>query len=339
MAADGDPFGPASDAWEALLPKIACPTVFLAPWWVSAWHQVFGPPVAGRDPFTVLLVEDGGELVGVVPLMSEGDRLVLVGDPDLFDYQDLIVTEGREAEVATALLAYLSDWDSGGRAWTALELPSVPADSATADALVEAADGGGFRVEITEAAVAPVAELPGTWDEFLGSLSKKHRHELRRKIRKIEAAGTVLQVTVGDPSALDPTALRADVEDFFRLMSATGEAKTAFLTPDRRRFFHLLAERAADRDVLRLSFLELDGERVAACMVFDYAGVYLLYNSGYDPARSDLSVGLINKAFAIREAIESGRRRFDFLKGAERYKYDLGGRDRPIHRIVVTRSR
>ena len=51
----------------------------------------------------------------------------------------------------------------------------------------------------------------------------------------------------------------------------------------------------------------------------------------------DLSVGLINKAYAIREAIEAGRRRFDFLKGAERYKYSLGGQDRAIYRIVVTR--
>ena len=167
----------------------------------------------------------------------------------------------------------------------------------------------------------------------MASLAKKHRHELRRKIRKLEAAGEARQVTVTDAQGLEE-----EMEDFLRLMGGTSEDKAAFLTPERRRFFHLLAKRAADRGALKLSFLEVDGERLAACLIFDYAGVFMLYNSGYDPARSDLSVGLINKAFAIREAIGFGRRRFDFLKGAERYKYSLGGRDRAIYRILVTRS-
>jgi CelD/BcsL family acetyltransferase involved in cellulose biosynthesis len=50
-----------------------------------------------------------------------------------------------------------------------------------------------------------------------------------------------------------------------------------------------------------------------------------------------LSVGLLNKALCIREAIEEGRRAFDFLRGSERYKYDLGGTDRLLYRIAVRR--
>ena len=99
------------------------------------------------------------------------------------------------------------------------------------------------------------------------------------------------------------------------------------MTEARERFFTELMETAAARGRLKLSMLEFDGVRVAACISFDYEDSYLLYNSGYDPAYSQLSVGFVNKAWTIKDAIESGKRTFDFLRGIERYKYDLGAED------------
>ena len=329
LAADGDsPFGSLSGACETLLGMTACPTVFSAPWWISAWHRVFADGEAAR----IIEVRDACDLVGIAPLIRAGDRLLLAGDPDLFDYQDFILVKGRELELTGALLDFLEDRRFGQAPWRSLELPSTRVDSPTNEALTAAAQSRGLTVDRRQAGVAPVVDLPGSWEEYVSSLPKKHRHELRRKMRRLEASGEVRQVTFADGNGLEPR-----VEEFLRLMSATNEDKAAFLTPERRRFFHLLAQEAASRGALRLSFLEIDGLRTAACLIFDFAGAYMLYNSGYDPARADLSVGLINKAYAIREAIEAGRRRFDFLKGAERYKYSLGGQDRAIYRIVVTR--
>ena len=76
---------------------------------------------------------------------------------------------------------------------------------------------------------------------------------------------------------------------------------------------------------------------MASCICFDYADTYLLYNSGYDPEYSSLSVGLLNKAFCIKEAIEVGRDTFDFLRGTERYKYDLGGKNSSVYQMVIRR--
>ena len=46
----------------------------------------------------------------------------------------------------------------------------------------------------------------------------------------------------------------------------------------------------------------------------------------------------LNKAYAIKEAIEVGRSRFNFLKGSERYKYELGGIGTPIHNILISKK-
>ena len=61
-----------------------------------------------------------------------------------------------------------------------------------------------------------------------------------------------------------------------------------------------------------------------------------LYNSGYDPDYVGLSAGLLSKALAIKDSIEKVRKKFDFLKGSEEYKYHLGGKEVPLYRCLVT---
>ena len=109
------------------------------------------------------------------------------------------------------------------------------------------------------------------------------------------------------------------------------------MTAERERFFVDAAVELASRGQLKLSFLALDGVQVASCMSFDYGDSYLLYNSGYDPAFSHLSVGILNKALSIKEAIGAGKHFFDFLRGTERYKYNLGAEDRAVYRLTVRR--
>ena len=70
-------------------------------------------------------------------------------------------------------------------------------------------------------------------------------------------------------------------------------------------------------------------------MCFDYRSTRYLYNSGYDPRYRQLSVGLVSKILSIRDAVEQGLSRFDFLKGAEIYKQRLGGMAQDIYRCSV----
>jgi CelD/BcsL family acetyltransferase involved in cellulose biosynthesis len=63
-----------------------------------------------------------------------------------------------------------------------------------------------------------------------------------------------------------------------------------------------------------------------------------LYNAGVDPDAKDLSPGVVMVAGYIANAIATGRRRLDFLRGDEPYKYVWGAVDEPIERILVSRS-
>jgi CelD/BcsL family acetyltransferase involved in cellulose biosynthesis len=76
---------------------------------------------------------------------------------------------------------------------------------------------------------------------------------------------------------------------------------------------------------------------VAALLAFLSGDELLLYNSGYDPEYAHASVGLVSKAMAMQRGVAEGLSVFDFLRGAEPYKYDLGGQDRIVRQIWVRR--
>ena len=108
------------------------------------------------------------------------------------------------------------------------------------------------------------------------------------------------------------------------------------MTTQMESFFRSLAETMAEAGLLRLGILELNALPVAMTMGFDYNDTMYLYNSGYDPDYSYLSVGLLSKVLGIKESIQRGTRKFDFLKGGEPYKYHLGGREIPLHNCQIT---
>ena len=234
--------------------------------------------------------------------------------------------KGGEHDFYPAVFDEIDSWE-----WDNLNLESVPEDSPTIRFATTIAGDKGWHVTVEEEDKAPFKSLPGNWDDYVSGLSKKYRHELRRKVRKLGNSGEVSQYDC------TPDMLPSHLSDFFRLHRLSSPEKAEFMTEARERFFTELMETAAARGRLKLSMLEFNGVRVAACINFDYEDSYLLYNSGYDPAYSQLSVGFVNKAWTIKDAIESGKRTFDFLRGIERYKYDLGAEDRSIYTIRIRR--
>ena len=309
------------DQWEEILSTCSTNTVFVTPWWQKTWWDNFGEGHRAH----ILSVSDGDDLLGIAPLMARDGALTFLGDKDLSDYFDFIVPRQCVSRFYPALCEYLQ-----GTEWKTLDLYSVPHGSPTLEYLPDLATERGWKVEIEEEQTTPRTILPDTWEGFLSGLRRKDRHELRRKLRRLDREGGHRQFSAYDED--DPD---ASMQRFFTLLRASSPDKEEFLTPERERFFMDVARESASRNLFRLYFLEVGGAEVAACICFDYGGAFLLYNSGYDPDYSRLSVGLLNKALSIKTAIEEGREVFNFLKGNERYKYNLGGRDEAVFRLRI----
>jgi CelD/BcsL family acetyltransferase involved in cellulose biosynthesis len=121
-------------------------------------------------------------------------------------------------------------------------------------------------------------------------------------------------------------------------MKLSGEAKDEFLNESREQFFRTICHKMSQTGRIRLFFLEFSSRRVASAMCFDYRSSRLLYNSGLDPKYREYSVGIALTGLCIKDAIENDIDYFDFLRGDEPYKYDLGGKDTVLYRMVLEKK-
>ncbi len=318
-------FQSASSRWETLVASSDQATVFDLPSWQETWWEHFGE---GRQDKILSVNSDEGSLDLLAPLMQEDGVVSFLGGTDLVDYHDFVCLGDPPQACLDAVLHELSA-DSGVRK---LIFESVVECSPTLEKLPSLARILGWEVSVEKEDVSPRLELPEDWDAYLASLRKKDRHELRRKIRRLEAAGEIGHVELSSPEDVETA-----ISDFFTLHRQSTPDKQEFMTPARERFFRDVSARLANSGMTRLNFLELDGKRVAVSLSFVVGTVRYLYNSGYDPALGRLAVGLLNHAFTIRRSIEQGHTVFDFMRGNESYKYHLGGVDRDVFRIVATR--
>ena len=291
------------------------------PEWLKVWWNEFGTPF---DSY-LCAVRQGEEVIGIAPLLVQGEKAMLMGDTDVCDYLDFIVAPGKGAEFFKALLEHL-----GREGITCLDLKLLHPESIVLTELKNIARKQGCDVSCNVLDVSSELELPATWDEYLLMLTGKQRHEIRRKIRRLHKEARIKYRVVESVEEV-----RAEIDTFFALFKSSSEVKADFLTDRMDSYFRSLAEAMAEAKMLKLYFLDLDDTTAAASMCFDYNATIYLYNSGYEPRLGALSVGLLCKVFSIQDSIQNGSQKYDFLKGAESYKHRLGGREVPLCRCQI----
>jgi CelD/BcsL family acetyltransferase involved in cellulose biosynthesis len=199
--------------------------------------------------------------------------------------------------------------------------------------LAGAAQRFDWRVEVKEQDVCPVITLPQNWEDYLAAVGKKQRHEIRRKMRKIESEAETRWYAITSETEID----RA-MDDFINLHQKSTQDKEEFWNNKLVQFFKALASRLAGLGWLRLYFIELNGVQAASMLCFDYNNEFLLYNSGYDPEQfAHLSPGNVLTSYTILDAIELGRSRYDFLRGDEIYKFRFGAEAEPVYDLEIYR--
>lgn len=298
--------------WNALLAASAQPSVFMTWQWQNAWLRAFG----GGRPLQVLAASDATEsLVALLPLHeAEAGLWRIVGGVDVSDYLDLIAAAGREEEAWEALLQHRA---ADRSAW---HLRGIRAESPTAQRLPGLAPAHGLTAAVDLEERCPVLRLPESWDAYLAALSGKDRHELRRKMRKLEAElPDVRARSVTGGAGWDEA-----LAQFLRLhrLSRTGKAK--FMDETMERFFRDALGALAAAGWIRLWFLDSAEVPVASFICTEYGSSVGLYNSGFDPIHARLAPGIVLLGHVIRDAIERRVAVFDFLRGEESYKRDFG---------------
>ena len=297
-------------------------SIFVLPAWLQVWWQEFG---SSSKPH-LLAVRQGGQITGIAPLLLREGKASFLGSTDVCDYQDFIVAPGREKDFFNALLDHLTR-----KGITQFDLGAVRPESTVLAHLVPLAREKGYVVRLQPEDVSVELDLPATWEEYLSMLDTRQLHELKRKMRGASAEAKLDYRIVSDHASVNQA-----VDTFFKMFTGSRHDKAAFLTAPMEAYFRSLVDAMAQIGLARFGILDLDNVPAAAILYFDSNDAVYLYNSGYDPRYELLSVGLLCKTMGIQASIEAGKKKFDFLKGNEPYKYRLGGKEVPLSRCRIT---
>ncbi len=316
--------------WSQLLSQLPFQSVFFTPQWQETWWRHFGTT---HQLHMLTVRSNEGTLQGLAPLMSRNGidgspRLELLGDLELCDYLDVLMLPAQQREVGRTVVEYLVGHGSDEME---LCLQNLSQHSSTSEVFHDHLINRGLTVEVEQIETCPTVVLPPDWEVYLATLRGKDRHELRRKLRRAEAAARLEYRVTSDIAQLDE-----DVDAFVTLhRMSQQDAKQGFMTPEKEAFFRDMARQLWPQGWLDLAFLSADGEPIATLCCFAYGSTYAAYNSGYHPAYAEISAGIVLFAERIRTAIARGFTAFDFMRGNESYKYRFGATDRPLYQLLA----
>jgi CelD/BcsL family acetyltransferase involved in cellulose biosynthesis len=307
--------------------------------WQRTWWEHFGE----NDPFAslhILVVRDGEVPVGLAPFfvrkvripgVASARRLSFIGT-GLSDYLDLIIRKGLEFGTVEAIVQHLSREREG---WDVAHLEDIPAHSITHKLLfanMKKDLWSGDRLTIQQ---CPRTRLRGSWRSTLAILTRSQRKSIVMQRRRIEKAFDVVFEVVKNRENL-----REGLKEFIALHQERwlqyGHLGVCS-SPGVAQFLEEAASTCFDRGWLSLTFLRVNGMRVAGSLGFQYGHTYLDYLAGVS-SREDIlkySPGQVLIGYCMEEAVERGLQVYDFLRGAEPYKYRFGAADVPNIGLIM----
>ena len=318
-----DDLAPFAADWD----RLAAGNPFRSWAWTSTWWRHYGPRSTGscrRRLFVLAAFDREDRLVGIGPWHLDrspvtGRVLRLLGTGEVCsEYLGILAEPGVEAEVARALAEWLVGASIAADRWGLLELTAVDeADRSTA-LFVEELRRRGLMAHERFGPSCWRVELPPTWQEYAGMLSRHRRRQLRYLQNRLIKRGRAVHHGADRPAEL-PRAQEILIDLHQRRHRSSGAAgcftSARFADFHREVMFPLL-----DRGQLQLSWVELDGRPVVAEYVLCGGGVAYSYQSGFAPEFRYLSPGHIGNMTVIRRAIARGFSAVDFLRGDEPYK-------------------
>jgi CelD/BcsL family acetyltransferase involved in cellulose biosynthesis len=303
-------------AWRELAGEAEGASYFQTPDWVRAWWETLG----GRCPGRCVMVRDRDRLIGFYALSEVRERLTRLlptkvamvtnaGSGIGTDHAGWLALDGAEIT--------LIEWLRGQGPMLLRGIPM---------AMGEALGGRLLDNELCPSLVLEKApEL----------MSSKLAKTLRNAQRRLEREGVTFSYKA--PGQVDV----ADLKHLYRLnrirRTDSGD-RAVFDDPERQAFHERLLE-ASDESGGTSVMVAMEGDEVVGVLYgFVWRQTFAYYQIGWDTRFKKLSLGSVLVLESIDEARRQGFESFDFLRGAEEYKYRFGATDVLEGTFAVGRS-
>ena len=289
--------------WAELMSNAREPSPSQGPAWIGAWWEVFG---RGRKPLVWSLWQ-GRDLVGLWPLYANRGpfRAIRAMGTGASDYLHPLFNREIEPSAVFELLDYLR----AGVKTDYLDLHQIRETTPLGSGL----ESG----KLGEQATCLVLDLPSTFANYQQTLNKSLRYETRRAEKA--------PFSTGDARIWHPDTIAEQQQAFGILVDLHGKRWRKRGLPGsfasrRVRTFHEKYLAAAEPGEVGLRILFRGDLPIGAIYTMLVQGTAFYFQAGFDPRAKAESPGTVLVSEAIRESIECGATRFDFMRGDEPYK-------------------
>jgi len=317
------------DEWNALVKSSSQNCIFLTNEWFCTWFDSFGE---SYQLYVLLFRDQKNRLFGAAPLMKAEGRVQFMASNEVTDYCDFIIEWGREEDFFRIFLEY---WQKEFEQKHYLHLINIREESRTLSLLPRMAAKSHFKQTILEAEVASGLDLPLTYEDYLKNLVRKNRHELLRKQRKIESQRGLNHKRVNDPEGVSE-----NIDLFIELHRKSSSSKREFWKKKGMEpFFRTITALFSTNGWIEFNVLHFQDDLAAMLLNFVYHDEIYFYNIAFNPNYAQFSPGIYLFNQSIRRAIEDNKRRADFLRGREKYKYYFGAEECKIMDFTLSKKR
>ena len=308
-----DPPAALAAGWTDLVASSDWSSYFMSPDWVLSWWETLG-----RDREAALAVWQSGEVVdAVVGLIRTRTPLHPRIPGKIAHWSVLGAGTGAADHVGWVVQPHRLD---DVRRWLGDRLARTSLVVAGAD---PSADPSALAPRLRRVAGTPCPRV-GLGDGPLPTGSARLRKSVRHDERRLADEGIAL--TWQPPGTVTPDLL-AELVRLHGLRATEREWGSSF-TPERMTFHRALAARGRRHSGPAAVVATRGDVTVGVLYGFRWGETFSYFQTGWDPALARFGLGTVLIAAAMRHARDEGCRVFDFLRGAEPYKYRFGALDR-----------
>ncbi len=291
--------------WDDLLENSQNNVIQLTHDWMMAWWDSFNN---GKTLHVVAIYGDGGQILGIAPLVSgrHSYRGVSINKLSLMangqsPSADIIIRNGSHELVISRLLGYLSSL----KEWDLLVLNKLDMDGKTAAALSKYLTENKFLFGIKNNIESPFIDINGEWETFFAEKSKKFKKSLRNKLNRIEKAGDISIEGVRINDANDPC-----IKAMFEISSNSWKkdiGNDMLNNPRINNFYNKISNSFGKKGAITLWLLKKGDKPIAFEFHLNYKGVVYPVRADYDESFGDLSPGSVLEYNILKTLFAEGQ--------------------------------
>lgn len=331
--------------WNKFLQSSSANQIYLSWEWLFSWWDAFGD---NTRKLHIVLLHQNNSLVAILPLVITQRNIKGLGTKAVLEF--LGTGEDEKDEVCSNYMDFITSGSPDIFAeiekyiqeglkqnkWDFIYFKDVPGNSPTQGLFNKLSSP--YKKEEQTPSYCATIQLPATWDDYMKTLSKSWRDQIKRGRKEMAGYGTVSSWSVKDKAHI-----AGAFDDFIKLHQAKWQhqgREGLFASGKFFKFHKSVTEFFADQNQISIHFLKINDRILASSILYHYNKVVYFYLPAYDPTfKTKIGLGLVERSFDIEESIQNGLQGYDFYKASENsYKWHLAKEKKEVRSISIVKT-